>query len=149
MPAYFDQPGLQFAYPENWRIEPAEETGPLRSVTVLAPGTAYWTVSKYPPESSPANLVEAAVAALREEYPEVEVEETRGLYAGREMDGCDMRFHYLDLTNTASVRWFREGGSVYVLVWQAEDREYDSLWPVFEAMTVSLLQNLTVEITNE
>lgn len=148
MPAHFDQPGLHFVYPDNWRVEPAEETGALSSVSVLAPGTAYWTVSIYPPESSPSNLVDVAIAAMREEYPEIEVENVLEPYAGREMGGCDMRFHYLDLTNTASVRWFREQNRVYVLVWQAEDREYDALSPVFEAMTVSLLQGLSVKSTN-
>ena len=143
MPAQFDQPGLRFAYPENWRVESVEETGSLSSVTLLAPGTAYWTVSIYPPEASPANLVEAAVGALREEYQEVEIEDIRGDYASREMAGCDVRFHYLDLTNTASIRWLREPGSLYLLVWQAEDREYDALSLVFEAMTVSLLQGLS------
>jgi hypothetical protein len=146
MPAFFDQPGLRFAYPDNWRIEPAEETGPITSVTVLAPGTAYWTVSRYPVQAGPNNLVEEAVAALREEYRELEIEEIHGPYARREMAGCDMAFHFLDLTSTASVRWFREPGGLYLLVWQAEDREYDALAPVFEAMAVSLLQNLGREV---
>lgn len=143
MPALFDQPGLCFAYPDNWRIEPADQTDGLRSVTVTAPGTAYWSVAIYPADSGPASLLQAAVAAMREEYPELEVEEVCVPYAGREMHGCDMRFHYLDLTNTASVRWFRERARLYLLMWQAEDREYDALSEVFEAMTVSLLRGLT------
>jgi hypothetical protein len=142
MPALFDQPGLRFAYPENWRIEPAEESGGLRSVSVLAPGTAYWTVTIYPAASSPDSLVRAAVAAMQDEYRELETEEVSETYAGREMAGCDMRFQYLDLTNTASIRWFRQMDSLYVIMWQAEDGEYDAQSPVFEAMTFSLLQGL-------
>jgi hypothetical protein len=142
MPAQFDQPGLSFAYPENWRVEAPEEAGPLRSVTVLAPGTGYWTVSVHPIDSSPAALVDAVVSAMQEEYTELEVEEVCGAYAGREMAGCDMRFHYLDLTNTASLRWFREPGGLYLLMWQAEDVEYDALTPVFGAMAVSLIRGL-------
>ena len=85
-------------------------------------------------------------SASREEYRELEVEEIREHYAGREMAGADMRFHFLDLTNTASVRWFHEAGRLYLLLWQAEDREYNAHAPVFEAMTVSLLRNLAAEV---
>ena len=142
MPALFDHPGLRFSYPENWRIEPSEETGGLRSVTVLAPGTAYWTLTVYPAESSPVSLVQVAVTAMQEEYRELELEEASESYAGREMAGCDMRFQFLDLTNTASIRWFREADGLYLVMWQAEDREYDAHSPVFEAMTISLIQGL-------
>jgi hypothetical protein len=142
MPAHFDQPGLHFAYPDNWLIDSTEETGALRSATVLAPGTAFWTISVYPADASPERLVESAVLALRQEYNELEIEEFCESYAGRAMAGCDVHFQYLDLTNTASIRWFREQEEIYVLVWQAEDREYDQHSLVFEAMAVSLLQNL-------
>ena len=142
MPSHFHQPGLDFAYPDNWAVEPAGQSAAVRSVTVLSPGTAFWTASIYPPERRGQQLVETAVAALGEEYRELEVEEICEEYAGRKMAGCDIHFQYLDLTSTASVRWFVQEGRVYLLMWQAEDREYDALSPVFEAMTVSLLQGL-------
>ena len=79
---------------------------------------------------------------MREEYRELETEEVCESYAGREMAGCDMRFQYLDLTSTASIRWFREAEGLYLVMWQAEDCEYDAHSPVFEAMTFSLVQGL-------
>ena len=59
--------------------------------------------------------------------------------------GFDVNFYCLDLTNTALIRagvlpgGGRSKPATYLIVCQAEDREFDQVSPVFRAMTFSLL----------
>lgn len=142
MPAKFDKLGISFEYPDNWTLDEEDALAGRDSVTVYSPGGAFWSVAVHPGSADPAELAKAAVDAMKEEYPEVEAEETREALAGREMIGYDLNFYYLDLTNTARVRCLRMGRSTYAIFCQAEDREFERIELVFQAMTTSLLRRL-------
>jgi len=142
MPAKYRRPGLRFEYPENWTLEEERSGGGGASVTVYSPGGAFWTVALHPRETSPLKLVEAVVQAMREEYTDLDVEEVREITAGHELIGYDLAFFYLDLTNTAKIRSLRTRYGTYSFFYQGEDREFDAVEKVFQAMTASLLKNL-------
>jgi hypothetical protein len=142
MPAEFNKLGISFQYPENWTLDEDDALAGGQSVTVYSPGGAFWTISVHPRAADPVELAEAAVNAMKEEYEELEVEQTRETIAGREMVGYDLSFYYLDLTNTARVRCLRTDQATYTLFCQAEDREFDRVHKVFLAMTTSFLNNL-------
>ena len=55
------------------------------------------------------------------------------------MSGYDLNFFFLDLTNTAQIRWAQCEEAVYAIFCQAEDHEYERVGRIFQAMTVSLL----------
>jgi hypothetical protein len=57
----------------------------------------------------------------------------------QELPGFDMNFYCLDLTNTARVRTLETPDAIYLIVCQAEDREWDEISPVFDAMTMSFV----------
>jgi len=67
---------------------------------------------------------------------------TREVIAGHEMVGYDLSFFYMDLTNTALVRCLRSDRATYAVFCQAEDREFDEVRTVFQAITASLLSGL-------
>jgi len=142
VPGKFDKLGISFRYPDNWTLDEEDALAGRRSVTVYSPGGAFWSVTLHPPSADPARLAMAAVDAMREEYPEIEVEEIREALAGREMIGYDLNFYCLDLTNTARVRCLRTERTTYTIFCQAEDREYEQIQAVFQAMTTSLLSGL-------
>ena len=62
--------------------------------------------------------------------------------AGHDLLGYDLAFFCLNLTNTAHVRSLRIAHTTYTIYCQAEDREYEHVKRVFQAMTVTLLSNL-------
>jgi len=142
MPAEFNKLGITFQYPDNWELDEEDALSGRRSVTVVSPGGAFWSISVHPGSTDPVILAEAAVDAMKAEYRELEAEITRETVAGREMVGYDLSFYYLDLTNTASVRCIRTDRATYTLFCQAEDREFEKLHAVFRAMTASFLNNL-------
>ncbi len=136
----FDRLGIRFQYPENWTLETDEAAGERATVTAYSPGGGFWSVVRHPPESDPAELAASVLAAMRAEYDELDSEAAGEEVASVELTGYDLNFYCLDLTNTAIVRVAQTAEATYLVVYQAEDRDFDKLQQVFRAMTVSLLQ---------
>jgi len=143
MPARCDRPGLSFQYPENWSIEEDDPSPEIESVTVQSPGSGFLTISRHTRAADPNQLADAAVKAVRDEYPTAETHRASQLLAGRDAVGYDVHFDCLDLMGLAKVRSLRFAGATYIIFAQAEDREFDAIEPVFMAITVSLLNELT------
>ncbi len=143
MPAKYEKLGIAFQYPENWTLDEEDAISGRGSVTVYSPGGGFWTVALHPESADPSKLAQAAVDAMKGEYEGLEVEEAREDLAGHELSGFDLNFFYLDLTNTARIRSFRGDNGTYTIFWQAEDRELANIQRVFEAMTISLLANVS------
>jgi len=145
MPATFDQLGLRFDYPENWTVERETneiDEGENEQVIVSSPETAFWHLSKHPPSADLESLFDDALATLRSEYKEMEVEPASELVDSQQLLGFDVNFICLDLTITCWLRGLQTDEATYLLLCQAEDRELDQASPVFRAMLASLLRNL-------
>ena len=145
MPGQCRHRGLHFQYPDNWALETADARDGCDSIGVQSPGGAFWTVSRHPSSADPHRLASAALEAMQEEYETVESYETHENIAGHETVGYDINFYCLDLTNTAKVRCLRVGRASYTLFFQAEDREFAAVEPVFRAISFSLLTGLNDE----
>ena len=143
MPAEFRKLGIAFQYPENWTLDEGDALAGRKAVTVYSPGGAFWSVSVHPKNSEPTQLAQAAVEVMKDEYPELESERTTQALAGREMTGYDLNFWCLDLTRTARGRCFQTDRASYAVFVQGEDREFERLEAVFDAMTASLLASLS------
>ena len=143
MPARFDNLGISFQYPENWQLDEAEIRAGQSAVTVFSPGGAFWSVALHTgPAADPAKMARAALDAMRKEYEELDAAPAKESIAGFDLEGYDLNFFCLDLTNTACIRSLRVAGTTYTIFFQAEDREYDEISPVFSAMTLTLLHSI-------
>jgi len=142
MPAEFRKLGISFQYPDDWTLDDQDALAGQESVTVYSPGGAFWCVSVHPWPADPTELAKAALDAMRDDYAELEAESTVETVAGHDLVGYDMNFWYLDLTNSAAVRCLKTERATYAVFFQGEDREYDRIRPVFDAITTSLLQGI-------
>ncbi len=142
MPATFNKLGLRFTYPENWTVDESEALEGAAAVTVFSPGGSFWSVSLHSKETPARDLVRSAVKALKQTYEELDAEEVSEVLADKQLQGSDVNFYCLDLTNTAQIRAFAAPNFHVVVLCQADDREFEAIADVFKAMTVSLLQNM-------
>jgi hypothetical protein len=142
MPTHFDRLGIFFQYPDNWTLDDSDALLGRKSVTVYSPGGAFWSVAIHSGTAEPAKLATAVVEAMKREYQDLEAQQTEESVAGHDLVGYDLAFYCLDLTNTAHVRSLRVAHLAYTIFCQAEDREYERINRVFQAMTVSLLEGL-------
>jgi hypothetical protein len=139
MPAAFSKLGISFQYPDNWVLDEKDALAGRQSVTVYSPGGGFWSISIHPQSVDPQSLARAAVDAMKQEYGEVESEAVEETMAGRQLGGFDLKFYYLDLISTATVRCVRIDHATYAIFSQAEDRDFDDLGMVFRAITTSFL----------
>ena len=146
MPAIFEQSGLRFEYPDNWSVELPEEGKSGEQVVVSSPETAFWHLSRHPSEVELEPLFDEVLAALRAEYQDIEVEPAHESLEDFELEGYDVNFICLDLTNTCWLRACRTPSATFLLLCQAEDREFDRVSIVFRAMLISMLRNLAQSI---
>lgn len=145
MVSIFDKLGIRFQYPENWQLDESEIGEEFSTITVYSPAGAFWSVSNHPAKLDPGKLADRALQTMRGEYQDLDSEKVHESIAGLELVGYDMNFYCLDLTNTAQVRGFRAGDRVWLVLYQADDREYAAIEPVFRAITTSLLAGVASE----
>ena len=154
MQTYNNQDNLCFSFPESWELDKEATTNHADSVSVVSPEGGFWCVRRELNETAITSVLEQAVkamqeiypeleeavAAMREVYPELEVENTVENIAGEQLPGIDMHFFCLDLTGTASVRILETLSGKYVIFSQAEDEQLEELKPIFSAITTSLIR---------
>jgi hypothetical protein len=141
MPAVFENYGLKFVYPENWKLLEEGEHWP-KEVCVESPSGAQWTLHLYEPAKDPKQLVQGAREAIEEEYEQVEAEYVQEPIGAAVAEGYNLTFFYLDLLVICQARSFTWGNRTLLMISQAEDRDFQELDRVFQAMTLSLLPSL-------
>lgn len=146
MPARFEQRGVSFLYPDNWRLEEEPSDEASLQLTVFSPGTAFWSLAVYPGFRDVRDLLDEVVRALQAEYPDLEQSPADEWIGRQPLVGCDAHFFYLDLTNTVQVRVFQRLGETCLVIAQSEDRELGAVSGVFHAMTLSLLSGAPGEL---
>lgn len=138
----FDRLGLAFEHPDNWTVEIDATRGRRIAVTVYAPAGGFWSLSSHDPGVPAAELAAAVAEEMRSHYAELDAEPVEEIVGDLPLRGFDLNFYCLDLTNTAQVRTLETADAVYLLLCQAEDREWAETAAVFAAMTASFVAGL-------
>jgi hypothetical protein len=137
MSLIFEEDGIRFRYPENWRLEREDnETG--WTVNVQSPDTAFFLLSFDADLPEPEQVAQTALDALREEYPNLEADVCEDTVAGQPATGHEIQFFSLDLTNTCWTRSFFSPRGTVLIMWEVNDLELADSEPVLRAITASL-----------
>jgi hypothetical protein len=140
MAAIYDRLGIHFLYPENWTLSEDQLDPRFPSVTLSTPGGGFWLLQAHATSADPDALLAEVVGAMQQEYESLETEEVTERVGQFDAAGRDMNFYCLDLIVSARARCFRAGKRVLLVLYQAEQREFDELEPVFRAITLSLVK---------
>lgn len=136
--AMFQQDGLRFQYPENWKLS-TEDTSDGWSVTVqTADGGAFFLLCVHNDGPAVPEVLETALTALREDYPELESSPVEEAIAGQQAQGWDVQFLSLDFVTTCWLRSWRTQERTQLLLCQASDLDVAQAEPVLRAMRASL-----------
>ncbi len=141
MTATYQKHEIEFAYPENWKLiqnddAPEDEI----NVQVESPTGAFWSLNVLPATVSPAQAIASAMEGLKEQYQDFEIQDAPGWTATEhECESSEALFYCLDFLVTAGVWAFSTDSGTMLVMCQAENREYDQMRDLFQAITVSLL----------
>lgn len=128
--------GLEFIYPGAWQLSECEG-GTERSVTIDASETLSWSVTLFE-DSSVGDVLDAAVAAYVDEYPDAEVTELTGRLGQREAAGYQVDFLCLDLVATVTLQAASWNGQTVLVLTQGLDLELEEHQQALRAMTDSI-----------
>jgi hypothetical protein len=137
MAAQFEEDGIRFQYPENWKLE-REENDTGWTVSVQSPETAFMLISVRTDLPTPEEMVETVLEALREDYADLEADDCIDSLAGQPAIGYNIRFFSLDLTNTGWTRSFYCAAGTVVVLCQTNDLELERNEPILRAICASL-----------
>jgi hypothetical protein len=134
----YDDHGIRFQYPSNWEIEETGE-GAVTTVSVQSEsGLAFALVSIDDSCPEPAELADQALAAMREEYPTLDVFPVRETLGGYRAIGHDIEFTSLDMNNACAIRCFRTPRHTVMVFGQWSDLEGEGAELVLRAVRESL-----------
>jgi len=139
MTAIYDRVGIRFLYPQGWKVTDDDATAEPRNVALESPTGGTWELIVYTGLRDRAELAAEALKAMQAEYENIEVAERTVHFADVEAIGYELYFYHLDLLVSSRVFAAHFGDRTVLLLWQAEDREFDNLEPVFVAIATSLL----------
>ncbi len=140
MVAKYDRCGIRFLYPDNWKVQEDTPQPHVHCVTLQSPGSGFWMLQTLESNESLEQLTSEVLASVREDYEEVEVHPAHEDVEGIPLSGYDLQFYCLDFVVSAKVRSFSLPDRVCLLLFQAEDSEFEKVVPVFAAITASLIQ---------
>ena len=134
----FERSGVRFEYPSAWTAE-ASDADDGWTVVVQSPGTAFVLVSLRADAADPAELAALTLAALREDYQEIEAEEVVEAVAGLPAVGHDIDFLTLDTPVSCWSRCLDTAGGVLLVLCQTSEFDRDRHAPAFAAIRASIV----------
>lgn len=138
MQQQFQGLGIRFRYPDDWQL--SEEMGENEvSITLSSPETAIWSATVMRRRPDPEQVLQAAIEVFREEYDDLDVEQTQTRLANREVPAVDIDFVCFEMTNSAHLRAFRTGQFTVLVLYQSSDADMDDHDDTLEAISDSLI----------
>jgi len=137
MPRHFEQGGISFSYPDGWSLE-QEEAESGWTVALYGPGTVFLTLTCDENLPDQQDMAEAALEALRSDYPDLDAVERVESIAGQTAYGHDIEFISFDLTNTCWTRSFYSAAGTILVLGQYNDLEAESAGPALQAIRASI-----------
>ncbi len=123
----YEDHGIRFDYPSDWNVEVTED-GPETTIDVQHPeGLAFAIVRTDETRPDPAALADEALAAMREEYPDLEAAPVIETLNEHVATGHDVDFFSLDIANGARIRCFRSPRRTVLIFGQWSDLGDDDL----------------------
>lgn len=129
--------GIQFRYPDDWTLN-EEEGDEQVTITVMRDPACFWSLTLLPERPAPDEVLDEALDAYREEYPDLEVRDVKTTIARRPASAIDVDFFCLELCNTAHLRAFETPRHTVFLMYQVTDHEQQDPVLEFDQMTKSL-----------
>ena len=139
MSAVYDKQGVRFIYPESWKVTEDTVTEQPRTLSLESPAGGTWELLLYDDVSQPSELAADVLKTMQKEYEDVESSVLTASFDDVDAVGYAMYFYYLDLLINCRTLAATFGSQTALLIWQAEDRTFTELEPVFRAMTTCLL----------
>ncbi|MBC8353352.1 MAG: hypothetical protein H8E66_15240 [Planctomycetes bacterium] len=139
MTIIYDKLGVRLFYAEGWKITEDDLDAEPRTLSFESPKGGAWELMLYGDSQDLDQLTGQALEVMREEYENLETAPFVTEFGDIQAGGHEIYFYHLDLLIHSRIIAAPFESQTALLLWQAEDREFDELEPVFRAMATTLL----------
>lgn len=136
MIATFDRNGVRFQYPKNWSLD-LEDGDEGWTAIVQSQELAFVLVSLRMDAEAPAMLADEALAALKDEYKELDTEAFVGSFHGLPAIGHDVNFLTVDTAIDCHLRAIESLAGPLLIMTQCSDYDREKNELVLEAILQS------------
>jgi hypothetical protein len=136
MIATFDRNGIRFQYPTNWSLD-FEDGDEGWTATVQSQELSFVLVSLRADADAPAMLADEALAALQEEYKELDAETYVGAFQGLPAIGHDINFLTVDTAIVCRTRAVESPAGPLLVMTQTSEYDREKNGIVLEAILAS------------
>lgn len=149
MPKTYDDHGVRFLYPDNWKLEVTALPGEPVDISLQSGGSCVWSIKIVPAEFEHESSIQQIIAGLTDQIDEVEMRPIESVIGETDLTGVELDFFYLDFVVSAKILTLRLSDRGLIFVTQGETSEFDQEEIVFDAITTSLLQQLRSNLQTE
>lgn len=139
MTVVYDKVGVRLIYAEGWKVTEDDLNSEPRTLSFQSPNGGTWELMLYRDHRDLDDLTDEALAVMREEYDQLETTPYKTVFGDVDAKGHEIYFYHLDLLIRCRIVAAPFGDQTVLLLLQAEDRDFDDLEPVFQAMATTLL----------
>ena len=143
MPTY-DAHGVRFDYPEDWGVQ-EQSQGSEHLITVSSPETSFWSLGLFFDCPTPDHVVQTVLRALEDDYPEIDIYESRETLLNQQTVSRDVEFVCMELLNSAWIRAFQTPRFTALILSQSTDHELEMAEPILDSITESLECDVEVD----
>jgi hypothetical protein len=133
----YENPAIQFLYPENWELTESRNRDGL-TVSLQSPYSMFLFLTYYERAVAADELADEALQTMSDEYPELDSDAVSERIADQPAVGHDVSFFSLDLTNTCWIRAFSAGGHSVLIFAQTSDLDLKRAEQAFRGVCASL-----------
>jgi len=131
--------GLTFRFPEAWKVVEEEAAEAGWTLTLQTPGDAFALIRLDRTLPEPGEMLEEALAGLRSEYRDIDVETALETIAGDVAVGHDVEFLSLDLPVSCWTRSFHGPAGTVLVYCQVSDADREEHEPALRNLTASMI----------
>jgi hypothetical protein len=129
--------GVRFRYPEDWELTEQRDGNDV-TLTVSSPESSFWSLSLYRGKTTLERVIETAVDAFREVYPELDIYPADETLGDRPTAARDLEFVACELINGAFLRAAQLGPYTALVLYQGTDQELTETLSVMELISATL-----------
>lgn len=129
--------GFRIEYPDAWSLQ--EERSEDRHVVTVGPdGTTFWSATVLFDRPSPRDVLHAVASAFQEEFPEIDLQQSKSKLGGLDAESTSFEFVCWDLTNSAMAQAARTADYTLLVLYQFTDSEQEDVEDLLRAVSQSL-----------
>lgn len=138
---------ISFAYPANWKLTDSEQDALPREISLESPEGALWVAHAFAPNLDADELMAEAIRSFEENYEDFEYSEYRSELPIPPTRAIQADFFCLDFLVTARIMLYSQTPLTYMVIHQAENRQFEESSLVMDAITASLVSDAPINLS--